>query len=316
MLFIVYVDDGILMLNSAKLLKKRKTAFLNIWEAHDMGPVQEYLGFQITRNHVKHSMVLHQRPYVLKVLKHFRMENVKHVCTPLPAGYQPSTAPKDYNASPTTRQWYQSVIGSLLFVMLGTRPDIAFAIIKMSQFMANLTEEHLLKALHIVKYLGSTPNLVLHFSGGASSLDCYSDSDWAGDSEVMLSFLAMTWLAGDLANNQQWLCPQQRLSTCNCTQQILWIKSLFQECHLSLQHFMMFGDNKGTIHIVQNPVMEGRSKHIDIKYYFLREYVEKQTFMLDYVPTDQQKADMMMKNLTGQKFQDNRSWLNLLEFKS
>ena len=70
---------------------------------------------------------------------------------------------------------------------------------------------------------------------------------------------------------------------------------------------MMFGDNKGTIHIVQNPVMEGRSKHIDIKYYFLREYVEKQTFMLDYVPTDQQKADMMMKNLTGQKFQDNRS---------
>jgi len=101
MLFIVYVDDGLLMSNSAKLLKKKKTAFLNIWEARNMGPVKEYLGFQITRNRVKRSMVLHQHPYVLKILKHFQMENVKHVRTPLPAGYQPSTAPKDYNASPT-----------------------------------------------------------------------------------------------------------------------------------------------------------------------------------------------------------------------
>jgi len=187
MLFIIYVDDGSLMSNSAKLLKKKKTAFLNVWEARDMGPIKEYLGFQITRNRVKRSMVLHQHPYVLKVLKCFQMENVKHLCTPLPAGYQPSTAPKDYNANPTVRQQYQSVIGSLLFVMLGTHPDIAFAIIKMSQFMANPTEEHLQKALHIVKYLGSTPNLALHFSGGASSLDCYSDSDWAGNSETRRS---------------------------------------------------------------------------------------------------------------------------------
>jgi len=126
MLFIIYVDDGLLMLNSAKLLKKMKTTFLNIWEARDMGPVKEYLGFQITHNHIKCSMVLHQHPYVLKVLKCFQMKNIKHVHTPLPVGYQPSTAPKDYNASPTVQQWYQSVIGSLLFVMLGTHPDIAF----------------------------------------------------------------------------------------------------------------------------------------------------------------------------------------------
>ena len=111
------------------------------------------LGFQITHNCVKCSMVLHQHPYVLKVLKHFQMENVKHICTPLPAGYQPSTAPKDYNASPTIRQRYQSVIGSLLFVMLGTCPDIALAVIKMSQFMANPTEEHVTVSLFILSNL-------------------------------------------------------------------------------------------------------------------------------------------------------------------
>ena len=67
--------------------------------------------------------------------------------------------------------------------MLGTRPDIAFPVIKMSQFMSNPTEDHLKKALHIVKYLSTMPDLALHFSGGALSLDAYCDSDWGGDLE-------------------------------------------------------------------------------------------------------------------------------------
>ena len=67
--------------------------------------------------------------------------------------------------------------------MLGTHPDIAFPVIKMSQFMLNPTEDHLKKALHIVKYLSTTPDLALHFSGGALFLDAYCDSDWGGDLE-------------------------------------------------------------------------------------------------------------------------------------
>ena len=82
---------------------------------------------------------------------------------------------------------------------------------------------------------------------------------------------------------------------CDCAQQILWIKSLFHECHLTLNHFAMFGDNKGAIHLTCNPVMEGRSKHIDIKYYFLCEHVEDNLFVLDYVSMDKQLADMMTK---------------------
>ena len=78
----------------------------------------------------------------------------------------------------------------------------------------------------------------------------------------------------------------------------------------------MFGDDKGALHLVQNPVMEGRSKHIDIKYYFLRECVKNKSFLLDYVSTDQQEVDLMTKNFTVQKFQENRLWLNLKEFKS
>ena len=102
MLFIVYVNDGLLMSNSSTLLKKKKPAFLKVWEAHEMGPVSEYLGFQIICDHSKQTMILHQHPYVQKVLKHFELMDVRISKTPLPQGYQPLPAPKDYNASAST----------------------------------------------------------------------------------------------------------------------------------------------------------------------------------------------------------------------
>ena len=106
------------------------------------------------------------------------------------------------------------------------------------------------------------------------------------------------------------------MSMCDCTQQILWIKSLFHECHLTLDYAIMFGNNKGAINIAWNPIMEGQAKHIDIKYYFLWECVKRSDFLLDWVPTTQQLADLMTKNLTWQLFQENFSQLNLLPFKS
>ena len=209
--------------------------------------------------------------------------------------------------------------------MLGTCPDIAFAVIKMSQFMLNPTEDHLKKALHIVKYLSTTPELALHYSGGESILNAYSDSDWAGDLETRCStssyaiFLGkdmVSWCSCRQATIALSSTEAEYMSICDYAQQILWIQSIFCECHLTLDHSIMFGDNKGALHIAQNPVMEGRSKHIDIKYYFLRECVENKSFLLNYVPTDQQEVDLMMKNLTVQKFPENRLQLNLKEFKS
>ena len=209
--------------------------------------------------------------------------------------------------------------------MLGTRPDIAFAAIKMLQFMLNPIEDHLKKALHIVKYLSTTPDLALHFSGGKSILNAYYDSDWAGNLETRCStsgyaiFLGkdlVSWHSHCQATVALSSTEAEYMSMCNCAQQILWIQSNFCKCHLTLDHSIMFGDDKGALHLVQNPVMEGRSKHIDIKYYFLRECVKNKSFLLDYVSTDQQEVDLMTKNLTVQKFQENRLQLNLKEFKS
>ena len=109
---------------------------------------KEYLGMWITRDHIKKTLELDQISYADKVVKHFKLNDAKIARTPLSSGYNPM--PNMTQSTPHLHSRYQSVIGSLLYIMLGTHPDVAQAVIKMSQFSSNLLEEHLQKALYIV----------------------------------------------------------------------------------------------------------------------------------------------------------------------
>ena len=110
------------------------------------------------------------------------MENAKAYLTPLPAGYVPLPLAKGTMASSELRSRYQTVIGSLLYLMLGTRPDIAFAVTKLAQYAANPSQDHLDKALYICCYLAGTQKYQLTYNGetGQGLMAC-ADSDWASD---------------------------------------------------------------------------------------------------------------------------------------
>jgi hypothetical protein len=173
---VIYVDDVLLMGSDKKMLKKNKEDFMKVFETRDLGEAKEYLGMCITRDCKKRTINLDQCAYAEKVLKCFGLQNAKPARTPLPTGYNPTIS--DIEATSELRSQYQSVIGSLLYIMLGTRPDLAFVVIHMSQFCANPSQEHLSRALYIVRYLGSTKYLTLKFNG-ANHDGClgYTDSD-------------------------------------------------------------------------------------------------------------------------------------------
>ena len=104
-------------------------------------------------------ITLDQTHFAEKVAKYFGQENYKEVSIPLPTRY--SLRPNEGNTNPTLQSCYQLVIGSLLYIMLGTRPDITYSVIKMLQFFVNPLEKHLQRALYIVHYLSSTTNLYI-----------------------------------------------------------------------------------------------------------------------------------------------------------
>ncbi|KIK13515.1 hypothetical protein PISMIDRAFT_17935 [Pisolithus microcarpus 441] len=183
-IFLVYVDDGLFLRSHIGLLRKKKDEFMKKWESRDLGEVKEYLGIQIHRNRQTQELWLHQIPYVKKVLKRFSMEHANSVRTPLPSGYNPEKAPEKYQATSELQTRYQSVIGSLLYMALGTRPDIAYSVVRMSQYMSNPTDLHLKQALHIVRYVASTPNLCLQYHGKENRIYAFADADWASNRDT------------------------------------------------------------------------------------------------------------------------------------
>ena len=151
---------------------------MKTWESRDLGDVDEFLGIKIERS--KSTIKLNQRTYLLKVLDRFGMINCRPAPTPLPSGYKP--VPNTGTVDQEVRKRYQQVIGSLLYLSLGTRPDVTYAVSKMSQFMANPTKDHLAKAIYICRYLAGTSDYTLQYRGDSDeNIIAYTDSDWGTD---------------------------------------------------------------------------------------------------------------------------------------
>ena len=123
-------------------------------------------------------LILDQQDYLKKIVTQFGLDDAKSAITPLPERYEENKG----TCTPEFRQQYQSVIKSLLYIMLGTRPDISYAVIKMAQFASNPSSDHMNKAKQIIRYLVSTPDLSLIFDGGSDKgIIAFCDSDWASD---------------------------------------------------------------------------------------------------------------------------------------
>ena len=174
---IVYVDDAVFMGPQKHLVNTYKEHFMRNWECQDLGETEEFLRMRITCQ--KGVISLDQKDYLITVLKCFNMQNVKEASTPHPSGYNP--VPNTLPVDEKLHTKYQQAIGSLLYLMLGTRPDITYAVTKMAQYAANPSEEHLTKALYICKYLAGTTNYKLQYGLKQPRLYTYADADWASN---------------------------------------------------------------------------------------------------------------------------------------
>ena len=164
---IIYVGDSLFCGPNAELVKELKDKFMQRWECRDLGDATEFLRMRIKREGSK--VHIDQCAYLETVLQRCGMADAKSAATPLPAGYMPEPVDQDTIIDPEIRSRYQTVIGSLLYLTLGTRPDIAFAVTKMAQFAAKPNKEHLNKALYICRYLVGTKNYCITYDGSSGS---------------------------------------------------------------------------------------------------------------------------------------------------
>jgi hypothetical protein len=172
---IVYVDDALFVGPNPALTHSVKDMVMKKWDCRNLGESGEFIGITFTRCDSK--IYLDQRDYLEKVIERCGMQNAKSAPTPLPAGYVP--VPNNGPVDPELRGKYQMVIGSLMFLMLGTCADIAFAVTKLAQYTANPSKDHYNKALYIIRYLIGTCKYCLVYDGNTQyGLLAYTDSDW------------------------------------------------------------------------------------------------------------------------------------------
>lgn len=314
---IVYVDDALFCGPDKALVNKLKAMFMQKWECRDLGDVKEFLRMRIKRNGSK--IAIDQCAYLEKVLQRCGMENAKPARTPLPTGYVAvsNQGPVD----PVLRNKFQTVIGSLLYIMLGTRPDIAFAVTTLSRHAANPSQDHLNKALYICRYLIGTRSYSLVYDGASGlGLTACSDSDWANDPDMRRS---VTGYFLKLANGIfSWTSRRQRtvalasteaeyMAVSDCSRQVVWIRSLLSELGYKLGPIPICADNQGSLFIAGNPVTERRSKHIDIRYHYIRECIAMKKVEVFFIEGSENPADMFTKNLGWVKFEKFRALLGL-----
>ena len=204
--------------------------------------------------------------------------------------------------------------------MLGTRPDIAYAVTKMAQFAANPSEEHLTKALYICKYLAGTTNYKLQYGLKQEGLYAYADVDWASDLKsqrsttgylVLLSATAISWNSRVQKTIALSSTEAEYMSLSDTCRQLVWMHSFLKELGMPVGAIPLCEDNQGAICNASNPVQEKQTKHIDIRFHYIQEKVSEGQVSLYFVTTDKNSADMFTKNLSRDSFLRCRSHLGI-----
>jgi hypothetical protein len=207
--------------------------------------------------------------------------------------------------------------------MLGTRPDIAYAVTKLAQFSANPARKHLNAALHICKYLSGTKDYTLTYDGASDNgFEAYADSDWNTDPTnsrrpqsgyfVKLANGCVTRTSRTQKTVALSSTEAEYMLLSDCSRQCAWLCNLFYEIgHRIKTPIPVFGDNMGSIFIAQNPVLDKRLKHIDIRFHYIRQEVQAKKIDIYFIEGAENPADMFTKNLARVKFEKFRAQLGL-----
>lgn len=303
----VYVDDLTIAAEQLSTLTTFKKEMSARYEMKDLGELNYILGLQVTRDRAKRSLRLSQRHYVDTILNKLDMSDCKTARTPLPA--RTVLKVRADGEEPADRARYLTSLGQLMYLMLGTRPDIAFAVGLLSRFASDPSAAHWTCMVHVYRYLKGTRDLAIEYNCPNEGLLGYSDSDFAS-SDLSRRRCTSGFLFTLAGGSISWCSKRQPsvsiatgeaeyVAMSQAAREILWLRSLLLELGFAQEgSTILLGDNRAALVLAENPVAHTRSKQIDIRFHYLRELVERGVVKVQYTESAAQAADGLTKALT------------------
>jgi len=328
-LLVLYVDDLLIAHNGREgrghqikqLLQKK-------YKMCDLGAAKRFLGIEIERTE-DGGFSISQRGYINTIIRRFGLTDAKPAKSPLdPHTDLSNICCEDKLAN---RKEYLSMVGSLMYAALGSRPDIAFSVTSLSRYNVQPLEMHLTAAKRVLRYLKTTSNLRIHYRHHPHphlSVIGYTDSDWAGNLKTRKSVGGCVFGLGYLNSNLEivmsgpihWQAKSQSvvaLSTLeaeyiacsHATRESLWLKRILKEASEEMPVKTSAGpvpigcDNQGAIKLITTGVVRQKSKHIDVKYHHVHDEQLKGSVKFQYVTSDSNPADLLTKPLAAPRHQ-------------
>lgn len=317
----VYVDDLLIVSPDMDEIDALKRALSTRFTMTDLGPCHYYLGMTVRRDRANRTIYLGQQAYIEKFLKTHNLWDCKPAAVPMDPGAKLKKPDPGYVASLVFRQRYQKAVGSLMYAMLGTRPDIAYAVSVVSRFASNPDQTHWTAVERIMRYLRGTLDYELVYTGHLASLLGYTDADWAGDSETRRSTSGyvfnlgsgtISWSSKLQATVSLSTCEAEYIGQTQATKEAMWLRLLLKDLgHTQLDATVIFGDNQGAIASSKNPQFHGRMKHVDIQHHYVRERTEDGDVDMQWTKTSKMIADGLTKPLNKELFARFRMALGL-----
>ncbi|GKV43628.1 hypothetical protein SLEP1_g50892 [Rubroshorea leprosula] len=297
--FLVYVDDIIVTGNDSAAVQSIVQVMSATFSLKDLGPLSFYLGIEAIST--KDGLFLSQQSPLAStsVLQ-------LSTSTPLSDGTN-----------------YRKIVGSLQYLSL-TRPDLSFAVSRLSQFMHRPTDSHWQAMKRVLRYLrGSVSHGLLLRPQPTLSLYAFSDADWAGDRDTYTSTTGYLVFLG--SNPVSWRAAKQRAVARSSTEaeyralataasEVVWIQHLLSELGVSSSvPPAIFCDNIGATYLSSNPVFHSRMKHIAINLHFVRELVDRKVLHVSHISSHDQLADVLTKALPSLRFHSLRSKIGVAD---
>lgn len=313
---LVYVDDILVTGNDPTYLSQFISKLNQMFSLKDLEALSYFLGIEVQRT--SHGMYLNQEKYITNLLKKFNMSTCATVPTPMVTGRKFSASDCKPMENPYV---YRQAIGSLQYLTT-TRPDIAFSVNKLSQFLAQPTDIHFQGVKQIFRFLKGTKHIALLLRPVHNfRLVAFTDADWATDTDDRRSMGGMCTYLGDTLLS--WSSRKQRVvsrssaeseyrALADSAAEVRWIVSLLTELGVRLhQPSQIWCDNLSAKALASNPVQHVRSKHIEIDVHFVRDMILAGEIDVSYIPPSLQVANCFTKALTQTLFEKNRDKLSL-----
>ncbi|KAK2990953.1 hypothetical protein RJ640_002961, partial [Escallonia rubra] len=248
------------------------------FELKDLGALKYFLGMEVARS--KSGITVSQRKYVLDLLRDTGMLGCRPAETPM----EPNAKLDIEGGKDVDREQYQRLVGKLIYLS-HTRPDIAFAVSVISQFMHSPKKKHLDAVYGVLRYLKGTPGKGLFFKRGDDRMvEIYTDADWAGSSVDRRSTSGYcTYVWGNLVTWRSKKQPVVARSSAEAEFRALahgicegiWLRRLLSELKIIKSWPMkLYCDNKAAVNIAQNPVHHDRTKHVEVDRHFIKEKID------------------------------------------